>query len=104
MLQGHLTQLFMKAGGYQTLGPLVDKLQQYPEVVPFQFLQSFTSLLSAVYVGLGNEEKEGLIEKMMEVGDNNLGRIGEGQIKELNKYYVSNFFSALVGFAAHSKF
>jgi hypothetical protein len=54
LLQKHLTHIFMKNEGYESVVQILDQMINYQGLIPFLFLSSFAHLQTAVYSCLSN--------------------------------------------------
>ena len=102
--QMHIFQEFMSCGGFEAVEELIKtKLSTSTTVIPFLFLKSLCSLYHSMGNQISYNDKEPWLKNLVEITKNNIQKLTDKDLKDLNKSHVTQLLETIRQLFANSE-
>ena len=91
-----MSKHLLEAKGMEVVNGLVKMILNKEDCVPFSFLSPFTHLIEGIISLFVSSFKESLLDQLLKIGEHNVSKLNDNQIKELHRTDVSTFIESLV--------
>ena len=100
----HIFQEFMSCGGFEAVEELIKtKLSTSTIVIPFLFLKSLCSLYHSMGNQISYNDKEPWLKNLVEITKNNIQKLTDKDLKDLNKSHVTQLLETIRQLFANSE-